>query len=441
MNTLLRGNDVEALCGIIIDTLKELRWSSQPVTPSVLHRAMSTRHDYIELLTDRGLANSSFESSCQSDQEILRKQPVHEGNDSLIGSYIKTLQDFRLNLLSEFEDRLPRESLTLASEIRELISKSNKVQEILDLNDNILEILRTTIRRAKGELEQFTSLVKEIGKDLIEMETGLMSSFSCTRETFENNKAFHNTLEHNLADTTETIHISTNLIELKGFVASKLLTIKEALERKRKYDDLQLKKATGEVKKLRQSITGMKQEVVQVQKRAKVLEEETLLDPLTGVHNRRAYEKRIQEELARFERHKEIFSILMIDIDNFKSVNDFYGHWTGDRCLVELTKLIKRILRGTDFLARYGGEEFIIILPGTNEEGISIVAERMRELVEKARFIYQDEEIPLTVSIGGTTVTSSDQNAEIIFKRVDKAMYEAKGAGRNKSVILRNMIN
>src|SRR5208282_893849 len=109
--------------------------------------------------------------------EVPVKQPVHKGNDSLIGSYIKTLQDFRLNLLSEFEDRLPREFLTLASEMRELIIKSNKVEQILGFNDNVLEILRAATRMAKGELEQFTSLVKEIGKDLLEMETGLMSSF------------------------------------------------------------------------------------------------------------------------------------------------------------------------------------------------------------------------------------------------------------------------
>lgn len=432
---LLDGN-AETFCGVIIDALKDLRSRGELVTPSLLHQELSKKQEYIGLLKDRGLAGSPFERSLQSNEEIQRKQPAHEGNDPLSGSYIKTLQDFRLNLLSEFEDRLPREFLTLASEIRELIIKSNEVQQILGFNDNILEILRAATRRARGELEQFTSLVKEIGKDLLEMETGLMSSFSCTRESFENNKAFHNTLADNLADTTETIHISTNLIELKGFVASKLSTIKEVLEKKRKYDDLQLKKATGEVKKLRQSITGMKQEVVKVQKKAKVLEEETLLDPLTGVHNRRAYEKRIQEELARFERHEEIFSILMIDIDNFKSVNDRYGHWAGDRCLEELTKLINRILRGTDFLARYGGEEFITILPGTDQQGICIVAERLRELVERARFLYQDEEIPLTVSIGGTTVKPSDKNTETIFKRVDKAMYEAKRTGRNRSVIL-----
>jgi diguanylate cyclase len=436
MDAVLRGNNVEALCGIMIDILKELRWSSEPVTPSVLYRTLSARQDYIDLLTDGGLANSSWERSFQSDEEVPGKLPAGEERDSFSESYIKMLQDFRLNLLSELEDRLPREFLALASEIRELISKSNKVEQILGLNDDIFEILRAATSRTRGELEQFTCLVKEIGKDLVEMETGLMCSFTCTRETFENNKAFGNILAHNLRDTTETIHISTNLIELKGFVASKLSTIKEALERKRKYDDLQLKKATVEVKKLKQNITGMKQEIVRVHKRAKVLEEETLLDPLTGVNNRRAYEKRIQEEFARFERREGIFSILMIDIDNFKSVNDHYGHWAGDRCLEELTKLINRILRGTDFLARYGGEEFIIILPGTDEQGICIVAERLRELVKRARFLCQDEEIPLTVSVGGTPVKPSDENVETIFKRVDSALYEAKRTGRNRSVIL-----
>jgi diguanylate cyclase len=432
---LLDGN-AETFCGAIIDALKELRSRCEVVTPSLLHQELSKKQEYIGLLKDRGFAGSPFERSLQSNEEIQEKQTGHKGNDSLNESHIKTLQDFRLNLLGEFEDRLPKEFLTLASEIRELICKSNKVQQILDFNGNILEILRAATRIAKGELEQFTCLVKEIGKDLVEMETGLMSSFSCTHETFENNKAFHDTLAHDLEDTTETIHVSTSLIELKGFVASKLSTIKGALEKKRKYDEIQLKKATAEVKKLRQSITGIRQEIVQVQKRAMVLEKESLLDPLTGVNNRRAYEKRIQEELARFERHQEIFSILMIDIDHFKKVNDRYGHWAGDRCLEELVKLMEKILRGTDFLARYGGEEFIAILPGTDEDRVRIVANRMRGFIDKARFLYLDQEIPLTVSIGGTTVMTSDQNIEAIFKRVDKAMYEAKSAGRNRSEIL-----
>ena len=156
---------------------------------------------------------------------------------------------------------------------------------------------------------------------------------------------------------------------------------------------------------------------------------------MTGVYNRRAWEKRLLEDVERFERHKEIFSIVMIDIDDFKSINDRYGHWAGDRCLEELTRLIKKILRGTDFLARYGGEEFIAILSGADEQGVGIVAEKMCRIVERARFHYQGEEIPLTISIGGTAVMASDQTAETVFKRADMALYEAKRTGRNRSVI------
>jgi diguanylate cyclase len=430
MDTVLVGNNAEIFCGIIIDTLKELRSNFETVTPNILHQALSKKQEYLKMFTDRGFATSS-----ESKEDIQEDRPVHNGNDPVSEYYVKQLRDFRLNLFSEFEDKLPEEFVTRSSEILEIISKSNNVEQILNFNDEVLDILRAATHRVSGELEEFTSLAKEIGKGLIEMETDLISSFSCTRETFENNKAFNNTLGQNLGDIFDTINLSKNLIELKGFVASKLSTIKDVLEKKRGYDNLQLKKATEQVKKLRQRIRGMKQEIVQVQKKAGVLEQEVLLDPLTGVHNRRAYARRIQEDFARFERQEGIFSVLMIDIDHFKSVNDRYGHWAGDKCLEGLAKLIKKILRGTDFLARYGGEEFIAILPGTDEQGTHIVAQRMCQLIARTRFLCQDEEIPLTVSIGGTAAKLSDLGTEAIFKRVDMAMYEAKRTGRNRSII------
>jgi len=434
MDTIQRGNGSEALCTIVIDTLKDLRWRSRPITPSVLHQALAGKQEYIEFLAGAGLADFSFGNSCQSAEMVEKKQQVQTENDP--SPYMETLRDFRLNLLGEFEDKAPRDFLALASGIRERLTKSNKVKQVLDINDEVLLIIRAAKRRVSEELDQFTTLVREIGKDLVEIDTGLVSSISCSRETYESNKAFNNTLAYDLEDTTETIHKCANLIEIRGFVAAKLATIKESIKKKREQDEHRLKRATEELKRLRQQVAGMKREIVYVQKRAKDLEEETLLDPLTGVHNRRAYEKRLLEEMENFRRSGEIFSILMIDIDQFKSINDCYGHWAGDRCLEELTKLINKILRGTDFLARYGGEEFITILSGTDQRGVRIVAERLRKLIERARFIYQNEEIPLTVSIGGTTIDASDQDIETIFKRVDTAMYEAKKKGRNRSVVL-----
>lgn len=436
MDAILQDDNAESFCEVIIDTLKTLRLNEKQVTPKVLHQALFEKQIYRYLLNHKSLADSSLDFFRQPAVEIQGDSSNSCGRNLLRYSQIKKLQDFRISLLDEYTNSLPNEFLASASKVRELVGSSNEVDQILELNDKILDILRAATGRSRGELEQFTSLAKELGKDLAAMESDLITSFFSTRETFENNKAFNNTLAKSLEDTKEAVDISINLVELKGFVTSALATIKEALAQKYQYDQFKLKKATVEVEKLRKRLAVMKQEIVRVQRKAKALEEETLRDPLTDVHNRRAYERRIQEELACYERSEEVFSILMIDIDHFKSINDNHGHWVGDRCLEELGKLIKKVLRGTDFLARYGGEEFIAILPGTAEQGIRIVAEKLRMLIERTRFHFHNEEIPLTVSIGGTAIRSSDENAEAIFKRVDTAMYEAKKTGRNRAVIL-----
>jgi diguanylate cyclase len=182
---------------------------------------------------------------------------------------------------------------------------------------------------------------------------------------------------------------------------------------------------------LQKSFQQMKKEVGQIQKKTKILEHEILLDSLTGIYNRRAYELRIKEELSRFQRYNQPFSLVLFDIDHFKKVNDQYGHQAGDKCLRELTGRIKPSLRDCDFLARYGGEEFIIILPGTVAVDAYKVAEKVRNTVEKTRFLYQGAEVPVTISLGLTEVKPLDQDPGVLFKRVDGAMYRQ----RNKAGI------
>jgi diguanylate cyclase (GGDEF)-like protein len=160
-------------------------------------------------------------------------------------------------------------------------------------------------------------------------------------------------------------------------------------------------------------------------------EKEILIDQLTGIANRRALKQRLKEELQRYHRYRQNFSVLLFDIDHFKSINDRFGHWAGDKCLKELIKRIRPMLRETDFLARWGGEEFVILFPGTDIESAMGVAERLRKAIENTRFLYQRQEMGVTISIGVTEVTPEDQNLETIFNRTDKAMYVAKKKERN----------
>jgi two-component system cell cycle response regulator len=157
-------------------------------------------------------------------------------------------------------------------------------------------------------------------------------------------------------------------------------------------------------------------------------------DPLTTCFNRRAMMEKLEQEMDRAARYATMLTGMMIDIDNFKQINDTHGHLVGDRVLKQLANLLKREQRSVDIVARYGGEEFAIVLPETSNEGAVAFAERVRERV--AEHVFANERLPslrLTVSVGVASVPAADiESVEDFFARSDEALYRAKAGGRNQ---------
>lgn len=172
------------------------------------------------------------------------------------------------------------------------------------------------------------------------------------------------------------------------------------------------------------------------------LEKKNTLDELTGLFNRRFYDQKILAEYRRSKRNLTPLSLIIIDIDHFKVVNDTYGHLAGDQCLVWLSMHLKQSLkRSSDMAFRYGGEEFCVILPDTDEKGAIALAEALRKNIEHQVCTNKDTEIPLTISSGiFTYVQQSDVEPEQIFSRADKALYEAKHNGRNQAQVYKDSI-
>ncbi len=168
-------------------------------------------------------------------------------------------------------------------------------------------------------------------------------------------------------------------------------------------------------------------------KRIYVLEVETITDPLLGIFNRRYLDRRIEEEVLRAKRHKLELSLLMIDIDNFKLVNDTWGHQNGDLVLKHLTQMLVDTLRNTDIIARFGGEEFVVLLPHTPELDALKLAEKLRIVVAQTP-LHRIPELGMTISIGSTCFLHDNDNAYSLLERADKAMYFAKREGRNRVV-------
>lgn len=167
-------------------------------------------------------------------------------------------------------------------------------------------------------------------------------------------------------------------------------------------------------------------------KQIKVLEKDTTIDPLTHAYNRRALEEHINTICASKEEIADT-RIILIDIDDFKAVNDTYGHLAGDRVLVFLSKLLASSLREGDKLFRFGGEEFLISLHGSNEKTCKRVAERILEAVRSNTLLYKDRQIKITLSMGATHLKEGD-SYESFLERADQALYQAKENGKDQIV-------
>ncbi|MEK4663125.1 sensor domain-containing diguanylate cyclase [Priestia sp. FSL H7-0729] len=201
---------------------------------------------------------------------------------------------------------------------------------------------------------------------------------------------------------------------------------KDILHTKTKLQELYqaTQEANKELERLHEEYKIKEQALIKVNDQLETL---ASTDLLTGLKNRRFFQEKMFESLMMFQEKQRYFSLLVVDIDHFKSINDTYGHPIGDLVLGNLAGLLQSLSRSTDVVARYGGEEFVIILPGCEEQQAIGIAERYRSQVASADW----GEYNITVSIGAATVVEEDTE-QSLFQRADKALYASKTGGRNR---------
>lgn len=176
-------------------------------------------------------------------------------------------------------------------------------------------------------------------------------------------------------------------------------------------------------------ILGISRDITQLHLSQEKIKLQSYIDELTKLHNRKSYNERIEELLALKKRKQTTFSMIMYDIDDFKKINDTYGHKVGDLVLIKMSDLIRSHLRESDYIFRIGGEEFIILLTETNLENAMSVSSKICKSVEENLKSITDDKI--TISIGVSEANESD-NEDTIFKRVDKLLYKSKSSGKNR---------
>lgn len=155
-------------------------------------------------------------------------------------------------------------------------------------------------------------------------------------------------------------------------------------------------------------------------------------DPLTGAYNRRYFDEQAAVECARAHRYGQSLTVLMMDLDKFKGINDTHGHAAGDEVLKALVRTSLQALRKSDILARYGGEEFVVLLPHAGMAESLMLAERLRKAIGEQKIPFENKTLAVTISIGVSTLAETEANIVAMLSRADRALYQAKANGRNR---------
>ncbi len=294
---------------------------------------------------------------------------------------------------------------------------------------NILyEEYRQVVREEREKLED---LLKTIMTNLIETQEEFLRSISENHEWLERTSKDHNDSMENQTKQMEDICTrAAHIGELKENLLGRINEIKRLIQIKRDMDQKQLDNYIKEELKLRRQLREAKQQKKSYFEELIAVREKALEDPLTGVYNREAYRIRIQEILN----SDKTFVLMILDIDDFKDINDKWGHKIGDDVLQRTMYYVKKKIRATDMLARYGGDEFVIILENANlDEGIKKAREILKSLSRVEFHLTKDSKHILKVGMSiGVAERRENDTAETLFERADRAMYVAKMNGKNQ---------
>jgi diguanylate cyclase len=270
----------------------------------------------------------------------------------------------------------------------------------------------------------------EHGNDLVTLLEQISTSQDLRRAESDSRLELTKTVSQRVGTLTSGMAAATSLESLKSQVTHNLSDIVGALEKHNTSSDANDKSLSDELASMAERVKQMEKAAVEAEEKIEAQRVRALVDPLTHLPNREAYDQRAHQEIARWMRYQRSLCLAVCDLDLFKRVNDEFGHLAGDKVLKIVAKLIRERLRASDFISRFGGEEFVILLPETEAKEAVAVMEEIREAIANTPFHFRHKQVQITVSIGLTMFQGKD-NLKNAFTRADKAMYEAKDSGRN----------
>lgn len=389
----------------------------------------------LELLAE--LIEISIAFAITDDAELaaearrLAEASRHVRSEEALDSLVAALKRFsyRLHFVAEDQSEIRAALLHLLHLVIDNISElvlddqwlQGQIATVLDLVDQPLNLRRLdeVERRMKDVIYKQSALKKSLSEAQQQLKAMLVTFVDRLADFTATTGNYHDTLER----CAEKIGKASDITELTQVLAEVMSATRSA--------QLDAQRAHDELNAMRQQVAAAEQEVQRLQQELAKASEMVRHDPLTGALNRKGLDEALETEVARVRRHGSRLCLALLDIDNFKKLNDAYGHAVGDAALVHLAQVVQQTIRPHDTLARYGGEEFVILLPNTALEDAVSAMQRVQRELTRHYFLHDNQKLLITFSCGVAELSLEETAAEAL-QRADAAMYLAKRAGKNR---------
>ncbi len=357
----------------------------------------------------------ALESKTAQQQE----QPASDGAN--INEVLLQLLE-RMELPSEFNEDVEQIKSRLAVEIGQ-----NEWQSLIEDIANVVAAARNKVQQEMKEVGRFLA---QLTTRLQELYESLQIAKAENRNSQEDHKSLSRSIKGHVQDIESSVHGATDLKQIKLAIQQRMEAISATFEKFIVKEEKRILDAQKRTERLSSRLHILEKESEELRLRVQEERKNALTDTLTGIYNRMAYDERMAQAYANWKRYKTPLAILVADVDFFKKINDAFGHQAGDKVLQAIASTIRRSVRETDMAARYGGEEFVVIMPDTSLDAGLVVANKLRNEIEKLKFKYKNEPVNITISCG-VAAFADDDNPDDLFERADRALYAAKSSGRN----------
>lgn len=303
--------------------------------------------------------------------------------------------------------------------------------EWVDVIEELVAGISETLGDAQAKIRDTEGFLSQLTERLGEIDSHVQGVQGDQKAALDSGRQLNASVSEEVSGIGESMRAASDLKQLQGVIHKRLDAIQSHVQMHLKGEEARFEKAQQGAKETWERLRTLEAESENLRRKIADLHRKALRDTVTHLPNRMACEDRMKQEFARWKRFQDPLTLMVWDIDNFKGINDRYGHQAGDKALRAVAKTLKKRLRETDFIGRYGGEEFVVLLPGAPQPDALRIANEMRMAIETAGFHAGSKPVAMTISCGISEFHDGD-SAESVFDRADKALYAAKKDGKNR---------